>query len=174
LRAALAHSAAGGGDKLVARHHQRGKLLVRDRIDLLADPLTPFLELSPLAGWGLYDNEVPAAGIVTGIAMVQGTPCMIIANDATVKGGSFFHETVKKHVRAQEIAWENRLPCLYLVDCGGASCRSRIGYSPTRAISAPPSTTSAACRPTACRRFRRCSAAAPPAAPISRRCRTKW
>jgi 3-methylcrotonyl-CoA carboxylase beta subunit len=120
LRAALAHSAAGGGDKLVARHHQRGKLLVRDRIDLLADPLTPFLELSPLAGWGLYDNEVPAAGIVTGVAMVQGTPCMIIANDATVKGGSFFHETVKKHIRAQEIAWENRLPCLYLVDCGGA------------------------------------------------------
>jgi 3-methylcrotonyl-CoA carboxylase beta subunit len=93
---------------------------VRDRIDLLVDPMTAFLELSPLAAWKLYGNEVPAAGIVTGIGIIQGTSCMIIANDATVKGGSFFHETVKKHVRAQEIAWENRLPCIYLVDCGGA------------------------------------------------------
>jgi 3-methylcrotonyl-CoA carboxylase beta subunit len=120
LRAALRHAVAGGGDRLVARHRERGKLLVRDRIDLLVDPFTPFLELSPLAAWGLYGNEVPGAGVVTGIGIVQGTPCMIIANDATVKGGSFFHETVKKHVRAQTIAWENRLPCLYLVDCGGA------------------------------------------------------
>ena len=120
LRSALAYSLAGGGETHVARHHKRGKLLVRDRIDLLVDPFTSFLELSPLAAWKLYDNEVPAAGIVTGIGIVQGLPCMIIANDATVKGGSFFHETVKKHVRAQEIAWENRLPCLYLVDCGGA------------------------------------------------------
>ncbi|GAN76798.1 methylcrotonoyl-CoA carboxylase beta subunit [Acidisphaera rubrifaciens HS-AP3] len=95
-------------------------MLARDRIDRLVDPMTPFLELSPLAGWGLYDNEVPAAGIVTGIGIVAGTPCMMIANDATVKGGSFFHETVKKHLRAQEIAREHRLPCLYLVDCGGA------------------------------------------------------
>ena len=93
---------------------------VRERIDLLVDPLSPFLELSPLAAWGLYDNEVPAAGIVTGIGVIAGTPCMIIANDATVKGGSFFAETVKKHLRAQEIAFENRLPCIYLVDCGGA------------------------------------------------------
>jgi len=120
LRAALSHSLAGGGQAHVARHHNRGKLLVRDRIDRLVDPLTPFLELSPLAAWGLYGNEVPAAGIVTGIGIVHGTPCMLIGNDATVKGGSFFHETVKKHVRAQEIARENRLPCLYLVDCGGA------------------------------------------------------
>jgi len=120
LRAAVRHSLEGGGDTHVARHHKRGKLLVRDRIDLLVDPLTAFLELSPLAAWKLYGNEVPAAGIVTGIGIVQGVPCMIIANDATVKGGSFFHETVKKHVRAQEIAWENRLPCIYLVDCGGA------------------------------------------------------
>jgi 3-methylcrotonyl-CoA carboxylase beta subunit len=120
LRAAMAHSLAGGGATLIARHRKRGKLLARERIDLLTDPLTPFLELSPLAAWGLYGNEVPAAGIVTGIGVVQGTPCMIIANDATVKGGSFFHETVKKHVRAQDIARENRLPCLYLVDCGGA------------------------------------------------------
>ena len=120
LRAALSHSLAGGGQAHVARHHNRGKLLVRDRIDRLVDPLTPFLELSPLAAWGLYGNEVPAAGIVTGIGIVHGTPCMLIGNDATVKGGSFFHETVKKHIRAQEIARENRLPCLYLVDCGGA------------------------------------------------------
>ncbi|HLG88510.1 MAG TPA: carboxyl transferase domain-containing protein [Alphaproteobacteria bacterium] len=120
LRAALAHSLAGGGKTHVNRHHKRGKLLVRDRIDLLVDPMSAFLELSPLAAWKLYGNDVPAAGIVTGIGIVQGTPCMIIANDATVKGGSFFHETVKKHVRAQEIAWENRLACIYLVDCGGA------------------------------------------------------
>ncbi len=120
LRAALSHSLAGGGQAHVARHHGRGKLLVRDRIDRLVDPLTPFLELSPLAAWGLYGNEVPAAGIVTGIGIVHGLPCMVIANDATVKGGSFFHETVKKHLRAQEVARENRLPCLYLVDCGGA------------------------------------------------------
>ena len=111
---------AGGGEKLRARHIERGKIPVRERIDHLVDPLSPFLELSPLAAWGLYGNEVPSAGIVTGIGIVTGLPCMIIANDATVKGGSFFHETVKKHLRAQEIAEENRLPCIYLVDCGGA------------------------------------------------------
>ena len=110
----------GGGEKLRARHIQRGKIPVRERIDQLVDPLSPFLELSPLAAWGLYGNEVPAAGIVTGIGVVAGLPCMIIANDATVKGGSFFAETVRKHLRAQEIAFENHLPCLYLVDCGGA------------------------------------------------------
>ena len=110
----------GGGAKLRSRHVERGKIPVRERIDLLLDPLSPFLELSPLAAWGLYGNEVPCAGIVTGIGVVSGVPCMIIANDATVKGGSFFHETVKKHFRAQEIAAENTLPCLYLVDCGGA------------------------------------------------------
>src|SRR5271156_5857254 len=110
----------GGGEKLQQRHRERGKIPVRERIDHLIDPLSPFLELSPLAAWDLYGNEVPSAGIVTGVGMVAGVPCMIIANDATVKGGSFFHETVKKHLRAQEIAFENRLPCLYLVDCGGA------------------------------------------------------
>ena len=112
--------AQGGGEALVRRHHERNKILVRERIELLVDPLTPFLELSALAAWGLYNNEVPAAGIVTGIGTIHGVPCMIIANDATVKGGSFFHETVKKHVRAQEIAGDNRLPVIYLVDCGGA------------------------------------------------------
>ncbi len=121
LRERKAAVLRGGGEAHVARHHKRGKLLVRDRIDLLVDPATAFLELSALAAWGQYDNEVPAAGIVTGIGVVHGTPVMVIANDATVKGGSFYRETVKKHVRAQEIAEANRLPCVYLVDCGGAN-----------------------------------------------------
>ncbi len=112
LRARQSVALRGGGDALVARHHARGKMLVRDRVDLLLDLGSPFLELSPLAAWGLYAGEVPAAGIVTGIGLVHETPCMIIANDATVKGGSFFAETVRKHLRAQEIAEENRLPCL--------------------------------------------------------------
>ena len=120
LRERQAHAVSGGRDAHIARHRERGKLLARERIDFLTDDHAAFLELSPLAAWGQYDDEVPAAGIVTGIGMVCGVPCMIIANDATVKGGSFFHETVKKHVRAQEIAEENRLPCIYLVDCGGA------------------------------------------------------
>ena len=120
LRKALTHSIEGGGKVLVDRHHKRGKMLVRERIDMLVDPMTSFLELSPLAAWQLYNNEVPGAGVVTGIGVVQRVQCMIIANDATVKGGSFFHETVKKHVRAQQIAAENNMPCIYLVDCGGA------------------------------------------------------
>ena len=120
LRARHAHALAGGGARLVQRHHERNKMLARERIDLLLDPLSPFLELSPLAAWGLYDNAVPSAGIVTGIGVIAGTPCMLIANDATVKGGSFFAETVKKHVRAQDIAEHHRLPVIYLVDCGGA------------------------------------------------------
>ena len=115
---------SGGGEKMIRRHHSRGKILVRDRIDLLIDPMTPFLELSPLAAWGLYDNEVPSAGIVTGIGTIRGVSCVIIANDATVKGGSFFKETVRKHIRAQDIAIENRLPVVYLVDCGGANLKN--------------------------------------------------
>jgi 3-methylcrotonyl-CoA carboxylase beta subunit len=120
LRQRTAQAMAGGSEKLRDRHHKRGKILARDRIDRLVDPATPFLELSSLAAWGQYGNQVPGAGIVTGIGIVAGNPCMIIAHDATVKGGSFFHETIKKQVRAQEIAEQNRLPCLYLVDCGGA------------------------------------------------------
>lgn len=120
LRERMAWAVRGGGDKLMARHIARGKLPVRERIDLLLDVGSPFLEISPLAGWGLYNNEVPSAGAVAGIGVVEGQHCMVIANDATVKGGSFFKETVRKHVRAQEIALQNRLPCLYLVDCGGA------------------------------------------------------
>lgn len=120
LQAQLGAAIAGGGEAMRLRHQERGKLFVRDRIARLLDVASPFLELSPLAAHGLYGGDVAAAGIITGIGMVKGTPCMIIANDATVKGGSFFAETVRKHIRAQDIAEENRLPCLYLVDCGGA------------------------------------------------------
>jgi 3-methylcrotonyl-CoA carboxylase beta subunit len=121
LRERQAWAVAGGGERMVKRHRERGKIPVRERIDYLLDPLSPFLELSPLAAWGLYGNAVPAAGIVTGIGTIRGVVCMIIANDATVKGGSFFKETIRKHVRAQDIALENRLPIVYLVDCGGAN-----------------------------------------------------
>lgn len=120
LRTRLREAASGIREQHIERHRQRGKMLPRERIDGLIDQGTPFLELSALAAYGLYGNEVPSAGIVTGIGQVRGVHCVIIANDATVKGGSFFHETVKKHVRAQEIAEQNRLPCIYLVDCGGA------------------------------------------------------
>ena len=121
LRERQAWAMAGGGERMVARHRERKKIPVRERIDLLVDPLSPFLELSPLAAWGLYGNAVPAAGIVTGIGTIRGVTCMIIANDATTKGGSFFKETIRKHVRAQDIAFESRLPIVYLVDCGGAN-----------------------------------------------------
>jgi 3-methylcrotonyl-CoA carboxylase beta subunit/propionyl-CoA carboxylase len=110
----------GGGPKYLERHRQQGKLPVRERLDLLLDPGSPFLELSALAAWGLYDNEAPGAGIVTGIGRVSGREAMIVANDATVKGGTYYPMTVKKHLRAQQIALENRLPCIYLVDSGGA------------------------------------------------------
>jgi acetyl-CoA carboxylase carboxyltransferase component len=110
----------GGGAKYLERHRAQGKLPVRERIEKLLDPDSPFLELSPLAAWDLYDNDAPAAGIVTGIGRVSGREVLIVANDATVKGGTYYPMTVKKHVRAQEIALQNRLPCVYLVDSGGA------------------------------------------------------
>ncbi|WP_420413971.1 acyl-CoA carboxylase subunit beta [Roseibium sp.] len=120
LRKKLRGASQGGGEKFRARHAERGKLFVRERIEMIVDPQTAFLELSPLAAHGLYGGEVPSAGIVTGIGMIHDRPCMLIANDATTKGGSFFAETVRKHSRAQEIAEQHRLPCIYLVDCGGA------------------------------------------------------
>jgi acetyl-CoA carboxylase carboxyltransferase component len=120
LRERLAEVRQGGGEKYRARHESQGKLFVRDRIERLLDPGSPFLELSPLAAVGMYDLEAPGAGIVTGIGRVSGREVMIVANDATVKGGSYFPMTVKKHLRAQQIAEENHLPCLYLVDSGGA------------------------------------------------------
>jgi len=120
LVSALERVHAGGGEAAVERHRGRGKLLARERIERLVDPGAAFLELSPLAAHGLYDDEAPGAGIVTGIGPVAGHPCVIVANDATVKGGTYYPMTVKKHLRAQEIAQENRLPCIYLVDSGGA------------------------------------------------------
>ena len=117
---AISERGAAGDPRSIARHVERGKLPVRERVDRLIDPGSAFLELSPLAATGLYDDEAPGAGIVTGIGLVEGVECVIVANDATVKGGTYFPMTVKKHLRAQEIALENRLPCLYLVDSGGA------------------------------------------------------
>ena len=120
LRGRLENVRQGGGEDQLRRHRSRGKLPVRERVERLLDPLTPFLELSALAAWEMYDGDAPGAGIVTGIGVVSGQECMIIANDATVKGGTYYPMTVKKHLRAQEIAEENHLPCIYLVDSGGA------------------------------------------------------
>ena len=120
LREKLGAVKQGGGAELVKRHTSRGKMFVRERIERLLDPGTAFLELSPLAAHGMYDGEAPCSGIVTGVGVVRGRTVMVVANDATVKGGTYYPMTVKKHVRAQEIALENRLPCVYLVDSGGA------------------------------------------------------
>jgi len=120
LHDCLALARAGGGEASVQRHHARGKLLARERIERLIDPDTAFLELSPLAAWEMYAGEAPAAGILTGVGAVCGREVMIVANDATVKGGAYFPMTVKKHLRAQEVAEQNHLPCIYLVDSGGA------------------------------------------------------
>lgn len=121
LQELIAKIQQGGGPSLNARHTERGKLLVRDRIKQLLDPDSPFLELSSLAAYQMYDEDIPAAGIVTGVGIIEGLECMIIANDATVKGGTYYPMTVKKHLRAQAIAKANHLPCLYLVDSGGAN-----------------------------------------------------
>src|SRR5881396_2001127 len=120
LRERTAQVARGGGEKALEKHRSRGKLTARERVDRLLDPGSAFLELGALAAWELYDGQAPAAGIVTGIGVVEGRECVIVANDATVKGGTYFPLTVKKHLRAQEVAEQNRLPCLYLVDSGGA------------------------------------------------------
>src|SRR5438094_913080 len=110
----------GGGEAALEKHRSRGKLTARERIDRLLDPDTAFLELSALASWELDDGQAPGAGIVTGVGVIEGRECVLVANDATVKGGTYFPVTVKKHLRAQEIAEQNRLPCIYLVDSGGA------------------------------------------------------
>src|SRR5882757_9094317 len=120
LRDKLAAARLGGGAKARARHTARGKLLPRDRVDGLLDPGSPFLELAPLAAEGMYDGQAPAAGVIAGIGRVCGREVVVVANDATVKGGTYYPMTVKKHLRAQEIALDNRLPCVYLVDSGGA------------------------------------------------------
>src|SRR2546426_4744282 len=120
LRDRLTRVRQGGGPKYIQRHREQGKLPVRERIDRLIDPGSPFLELSPLAAIDMYDDEAPAAGLITGIGRVSGRETLLVANDAAVKGGTYYPTTVKKHVRAQQIALENRLPCVYLVDSGGA------------------------------------------------------
>ena len=120
FRGRMACAKRGGGDEAVAKHKKRGKMLARERVDALLDDGSPFLEFSTLAANGMYGDEAPGAGIVTGIGKIHGRECIVIANDATVKGGTYFPITVKKHLRAQEIALENRLPCIYLVDSGGA------------------------------------------------------
>ncbi len=122
----------GGGERATARHREQGKLPVRERLTHLLDPDTPFLELSPLAAGGLYDDAAPGAGLVTGIGRVSGRTVMVVANDATVKGGTYYPITVKKHLRAQQIALENRLPCLYLVDSGGAYLPRQADVFPDR------------------------------------------
>ena len=131
LHALLAQVQQGGGAKAQERHTSRGKLLPRERIDRLLDSGSPFLELSQLAAYNVYGEDVPAAGIIAGIGRVEGVECMIVANDATVKGGSYYPLTVKKHLRAQTIAEQNRLPCIYRVDSGGATCRARMKCSRT-------------------------------------------
>src|SRR6187401_2985827 len=132
LRERTGQVARGGGEKATERHRSRGKLPVRERIDRLVDPGTAFLELNALAAWELYDGQAPSAGIVTGIGVVEGQECVIVANDATVKGGTYFPLTVKKHLRAQEVAEQNALPCLYLVDSGGAFLPLQADVFPDR------------------------------------------
>jgi 3-methylcrotonyl-CoA carboxylase beta subunit len=132
LKDKIARIALGGGEEARAKHLARGKLLPRERVTLLLDPGAPFLELSPLAAWGMYNDEAPSAGIITGVGRVAGRECVIVCNDATVKGGTYFPMTVKKHLRAQEIARENRLPCIYLVDSGGANLPNQDDVFPDR------------------------------------------
>jgi acetyl-CoA carboxylase carboxyltransferase component len=132
LQERLAAVRLGGGEALMKRHRERGKLPVRDRVAALIDPGTPFLELSPLAAWAMYDGDAPSAGVITGIGRVEGREAVIIANDATVKGGTFYPMTVKKHLRAQEIALQNHLPCIYLVDSGGGFLPLQADVFPDR------------------------------------------
>jgi 3-methylcrotonyl-CoA carboxylase beta subunit len=132
LKSRMAAAAQGGDERSRKRHTQRGKLLPRDRVERLVDPGSPFLELSPLAAFGMYEDDIHAGGIITGIGRVEGRECVIVCNDATIKGGTYYPITVKKHLRAQEIARENRLPCIYLVDSGGANLPNQAEIFPDR------------------------------------------
>ena len=137
LRVQLKKSAAGGGEKAKAKHVARGKLPPRERVQMLLDPGTPFLELAPLAAHAMYLNkegieDAPCAGMIAGIGRVNGVDCMIVCNDATVKGGTYYPMTVKKHLRAQEVAQQNNLPCIYLVDSGGANLPNQDEVFPDR------------------------------------------
>jgi 3-methylcrotonyl-CoA carboxylase beta subunit len=146
LRARVAQAALGGNEKSRERHVSRGKLLPRERVERLLDPGSPLLEIGQLAAGDLYDGEVPGAGVIAGIGRVSGRETMIVCNDATVKGGTYYPMTVKKHLRAQEIALQNRLPCVYLVTRAGLICRTRRRCSPTATISAASSTIRRRCR----------------------------
>src|SRR6266704_1654674 len=132
LRTKVAAIEQGGGDVARARHAGRGKLLPRERVRALLDPGSPFLEFSQLAAYGMYEDNIAAAGIITGIGRVSGRECVIVCNDATVKGGTYYPMTVKKHLRAQDIARENGLPCIYLVDSGGANLPNQTEVFPDR------------------------------------------
>jgi len=132
LRDRTAHAALGGSETARARHVARGKLLPRERVEMLLDAGTPFLELSPLAAFGMYGDEAPGAGLIAGIGRISGVDCVVVCNDATVKGGTYFPMTVKKHLRAQEIAQQNHLPCIYLVDSGGANLPNQDEVFPDR------------------------------------------
>src|SRR5688500_5504518 len=132
LRARRETARLGGGPKYIERHREQGKMPVRERVETLLDPGSPFLELSPLAAWDMYEGDAPGAGLVTGIGRVSGREVLIVANDATVKGGTYYPLTVKKHLRAQEIALQNRLPCVYLVDSGGAFLPLQADVFPDR------------------------------------------
>ena len=128
----LERVAQGGGEAARAKHTARGKLLPRERVQMLLDPGTPFLEVAPLAALNMYNNDAPSAGVIVGIGRVGGVDCMVVCNDATVKGGTYYPMTVKKHLRAQEIAQQNRLPCIYLVDSGGANLPNQDEVFPDR------------------------------------------
>jgi len=158
LNARQAQARAGGGERGAAKFRAAGKLLPRERVEWLLDPGTPFLELSPLAAEGMYNGESPGASQITGIGVVSGVECLVFANDATVKGGAVYPMTLQKSLRAQQIAFENRLPCLSLVE----SARTRSSSS-----AAAPSPTRPACRPRASPRWRWSSARPPPAGPTS-------
>ncbi len=171
----LAAVRLGGSEAARAKHTGRGKLLVRDRIDRLIDPGSPFLELAPLAAYDLYGGElaVPSAGIVTGVGRIDGRLCMIVANDATVKGGTYYPITVKKHLRAQEIAAANRLPCVYLVDSGGAFLPLQDEVFPDRDHFGRIFFNQANLSARGYRRWLRCSARARPAGRTSPPCPTR-
>ena len=132
LKSRMSVAAQGGDERSRNRHTERGKLLPRDRVERLLDPGSPFLELSPLAAFGMYDGDIHGAGMITGIGRVEGRECVIVCNDATIKGGTYYPVTVKKHLRAQEIARENRLPCIYLVDSGGGNLPNQAEIFPDR------------------------------------------
>ena len=170
LQERLAHARAGGSPRAVERHRARDKMLPRERIEAIIDPGTAFLETSPLAANGLYDDGAPSAGIVTGIGVVHGRECLFVANDATVKEGSYFPMTVKKHIRAQVIAHENHLPCVYLVDSGGAFLPMQDEVFPDIDHFGRIFEIKRKCPRTASRKWRPSSAPARPVAPMCRPC----